>query len=120
MSANNQNPLTQYPTAYDIFNNLEKVTGLYFNGKTIRVDGYHFIGCRFDNCLLEVMTDNFIIEKCVIDERCNVNFYGGPTRVIQLFSRIYENPEATFGREFSPTRHKDGSITIRGWHELDI
>ena len=31
-----------------------EVKGLYYNGQRLVLDGYSFIGCRFDNCTLLV------------------------------------------------------------------
>ena len=47
---------------------LIKVDHLWFNGKTIHLDGYEFIGCRFDNCELRYQSDKFRLMNCFLGE----------------------------------------------------
>ncbi len=39
------------------------VEALFWHEKTIELDGYRFINCRFDNCQLFFKTTNFKLDK---------------------------------------------------------
>jgi hypothetical protein len=89
-----------------------EVSGLYFNGKHVRLEGYRFVGCRFDNCQIEIASHNFEIIGCVIDASSSFNYMGDVLNVVKLFnSRVGDWVYNAFP-DFSPIRHKDGSITI--------
>ena len=88
-----------------------EVNNLYYNGKTVVLDGYKFVGCRFDNCNLQVSSTNFDLIKCVIDSSTVVTYGSAVTRIIRLFNSrypwAYQNLPA-----FVPILNSDGSITI--------
>ena len=89
------------------------VNGLYFNGKLVRLEGYRFVSCRFDNCQIEIVSSNFELIDCVLDPSCKLRYGGDVINVIKLFNSkigdwIYETMP-----EFAPTRNEDGSITIK-------
>lgn len=86
--------------------------GLYYNGKTIKLDGYSFNGCRFDNCVLELTSVNFSLTKCVIDSTTRISYGNTVLKVIQLFNSRYEWAYQHFPPQFVPQRHADGTITI--------
>ncbi|MGP1677064.1 MAG: hypothetical protein ACTS6J_07890 [Burkholderiales bacterium] len=88
-----------------------EVNGLYFNTKTLTLDGYTFIGCRFDNCTLHVTTPNFDLIRCVIDESTTIIYGVAVLRVIQLFNSRYPWAYEHL-KGFVPTRNADGTITI--------
>jgi len=87
--------------------------GLYYNGKTIRLDGYQFIECRFDNCKLIVDGGNFEIVKCVIDVSTSIEFGRDPTKIIRLYNTENE-PILGPDPEFQAVVHPDGSVTVHG------
>jgi hypothetical protein len=86
--------------------------GLYYNGKTIKLDGYNFSGCRFDNCVLEVTSMNFNLTRCVIDSSTTISYGNTVLKVVQLFNSRYEWAYQNFPPQFVPQRHADGTITI--------
>lgn len=87
--------------------------GLYFNGKLIHLDGYKFIGCRFDNCTLMVGTGNFELVNCIIDPSTVIQYGVQGLNVIRLFNAHNEWMHHNFP-VFTPTKNADGSITISG------
>ena len=89
-----------------------EVKNLYFLNKTIKLDGYTFIGCRFDGCQLELTSTNFDIINCVIDPSTVVNYGGAVIKVIQLFTSRYDWAPTYFQSIFTPRKNPDGTITI--------
>lgn len=89
-----------------------EVRGLYYNTKTVHLDGYRFIECRFDNCTLVVTTLNFEIERCVIDPSCVIQYGNAVAKVIKLFNSRLPWSYDHFPSAFVPTRGLDGSVTI--------
>jgi hypothetical protein len=88
------------------------VKGLYYNGKQVTLDGYQFIECRFDNCVLIVNGTNFEIHRCVIDKSTTIEFGTEAGKIIRLYNTakdgfLGQNP-------FDPLRYDDGSVTIHG------
>lgn len=111
---NPQNPVASYSKLSELLYGIPNVTGLYYNGTTIRLDGYKFTRCRFDGCTIEVMSDNFELEECIIDPSCKIVFANSPTKIIKLFNRAYDWAEKYFGKDFVPIKNPNGSITIKG------
>ncbi|MBM1143633.1 hypothetical protein GN155_007580 [Alcanivorax sp. ZXX171] len=93
--------------------NRPEVKGAWFNGKKIKLDGYRFIGCRFDNCTLTLSSTNFEIEDCFIDNSSLIEYAGEIVKPIKLFNSrydwVYQNMPF-----FAPTKNSDGTITIKG------
>jgi len=89
-----------------------EVAGLYFNGKTVALDGFRFVGCRFDNCVLRLNTTSFDIINCVVDAATRVEYSGELAKVMQLFVGRFEWAPQFFPPFFLPTKNPDGSITI--------
>lgn len=88
-----------------------EVKEVWFNNKTITLDGYTFTGCRFDNCTLNLSSSNFSIVRCYIDDSTQIYYSGEILKVIRLFNRQYD----WFYKEapiFAPKRNADGTITI--------
>lgn len=44
-----------------------EVRDRYWEGKTLPVDGYRFVNCRFDRCVFEFTWPNFEFEGCVFE-----------------------------------------------------
>lgn len=88
-----------------------KVQGLYYNGQTIVLDGYTFIGCRFDNCTLCIATSNFDIVNCVLDPSTKISYGTEAAKIIKLFNSRYEWAAGVYP-EFVPTENGNGTITI--------
>lgn len=88
--------------------------GLYYNGKIVQLDGYRFVGCRFDNCILKIASDNFELIKCVIDNTTRIEYSHGLAKVIKLFLGRYPWAYEYFPN-FTPIKNQDGSETISDW-----
>lgn len=90
---------------------MPEVKALRFNGKTVVLDGYRFVGCRFDNCTLVVNSVHFELRNCFIDHTNTIVWQGDLVKAIQLFS--FSNPGFD-GRVpgLAPVRNEDGTITI--------
>ena len=96
---------------YDFFSK-RKVEGLWFDAKRIVLDGYSFIGCRFDNCTLVVTSTNFDLTNCLIDKRCVIEYGNEITKIIQIFNSQWGESYHRWASPFVPTRNPNGSITI--------
>lgn len=89
-----------------------EVQGLYYNRQKIVLDGYRFIGCRFDNCTLEVSSLNFDLIRCVIDPSTVISYGPSVAKIIQLFNGRYDWASRNFTVPFVPVKNDDGTITI--------
>ena len=89
------------------------VQGLYYNGKTIPLDGYQFVGCRFDNCTLVVMSTNFELINCVIDPVTVIEYGIETLKIVHLFNSRSEWAYAS-APGLAPRKNADGTITIDG------
>lgn len=87
------------------------VTGLYYNGQSITLDGYRFIRCRFDRCHLWVNSLNFEIFECVVDASTVISYGPSVAKAIKLFHSRSPWAASNFPG-FTPTQNVDGSITI--------
>lgn len=95
------------------FGQMPEVRDIWFNKKEVKLDGYRFVGCRFDGCALKVSSANFELEGCLIDETTTIYYSGDTIKPIRLFTArypwFYENLPF-----FAPTKNADGTITIKG------
>lgn len=103
-------PPEQFPSWF----NRPVVYGLYYNGKQVPLDGYKFVGCRFDNCTLVVESTNFELVDCVIDPSTGIQYGMETLKVVQLFNSRYENNPYPYWTGFVARKNPDGSITIDG------
>lgn len=88
-----------------------QVRSVYYKGKQVRLDGYRFEDCRFDHCTLLVHSTNFVLDRCIVDADCVIQYGGSLVKVIQLFTSRYDwLAERLPG--LAPTRHADGTISI--------
>ncbi len=85
---------------------------VYFNAREFKIDGYKFVGCRFDKCKLHVTSANFEIENCIIDASTTILYGGEIVKIIRLFNSraqwVYQQAP-----HFAPTLNADGTITIK-------
>lgn len=88
-----------------------EVKGMYYSGKALTLDGYKFVGCRFDNCVLQVTSDNFEIIECVIDKTTRIEYSTNISKIIRLFLGRFDWATQYFP-EFVPTKHANGSESI--------
>lgn len=85
--------------------------GIYYNGKTVQLDGYKFVWCRFDACHLVVTSPTFELDHCVIDEATVIVWRGEIVKTLQLFNSKYQWAYEQLPG-FVPTRNGDGTISI--------
>lgn len=87
------------------------ITDIWYQNREVKLDGYRFVHCRFDNCRLIVSGNHFKLERCLIDPKTTINYMGDTNRIIKLFLArwdwAYQNLQG-----FVPTRHDDDTITI--------
>ena len=88
-----------------------QVKNVWFNGKTVSLDGYNFQSCRFDNCRLHVASANFEMHHCFVDDNTVIYYQGEIVKILRLFNCrylwIYESLSY-----FAPVRHENGTISI--------
>lgn len=89
-----------------------EVKNVWFNEKEIKIDGFRFVACRFDNCKLIVTSTNFELERCYIDQKTQVVYSTSLVNIIRLFNSRYDWTYQ-YMPYFAPTRHENGTITIK-------
>lgn len=90
-----------------------EITGAWFNNKEIKLDGYNFISCRFDNCKLTITSTNFELNHCYLDEKTLILYGADVLRPIRLFTSRWDWMYKQMPY-FAPTLNDDGTITISG------
>ena len=92
---------------------LKEVHGLWFNAKDFLLDGYRLVNSRFDKCQLTVLSNQFELISCHLDESSQVLYGADPLKIIKLWNSrtpyFYENFPA-----YAPVKNNDGTITIKG------
>ncbi len=91
-----------------------RVEGQWYYKQTILLDGYHFVRCRFDSCLLKTQKGAFALEGCVLWQT-SVQFEGEAHRVVRLYNWIA--PEARREAQarwpfLAPILNSDGTYSI--------
>lgn len=104
---------TPFPNALAGLMGMPLVRDLWFNAKVVQLDGYKFIGCRFDSCRLMVNSPNFELHNCHIDEHTVVQWGPQLLKVIKLFNLRNQLVAHTYP-QFAPLRNPDGTISIFG------
>lgn len=102
------------PSPADVFKTFfarPTVKGLYYNGRSVTLDGYRFEGCRFDNCTLVVLSTNFELIDCVIDPTTSIQYSNDTAKIVKLFNSRHEWAYAQIPG-LAPRRNSDGTITI--------
>ncbi len=92
-----------------------RVEGRWFYNRDIALDGYHFAGCRFDNCTLRTTKGSFVIENCYFSS-CTVVYNAEATKVVRLynlFSTEAFNEALNRWPSLLPIISQDGTVTIR-------
>lgn len=92
-------PPLQYP----------KVEGLWFNQKVVKLDGWHFEGCRFDSCRLIIETPYFIVKNCYIDESNSIEVAGSLINAVRFLNI---KPHAAGHPVYGPVKNLDGTVSI--------
>lgn len=83
----------------------------FFKDKDITLDGWRLIGCRFENCTLNVSSSYFSIERCFVDAKTVVQWEGDAIKLVQLFNMRDDDMRAAMP-EFAAVKNSDGSYTI--------
>lgn len=98
-------------TLLDLYSKPE-VKNVWFNAKEIKLDGYTFRNCRFDNCKLQITSTNFELDSCFIDPTTTIIFgteIAKPIRIYNVHNDwVYE--KLPF---FAPQKNSDGTISIK-------
>jgi len=89
------------------------VESIFYHNRTIPIDGFTFRGCRFDNCILLVESNNFQLDHCIIDDRCVIHYGPHLVKIIQLFTSRYPW-WAEQVPSLAPVKNSDGTISIVG------
>lgn len=89
-----------------------RVNGAWYHNQEITIDGYTFVGCRFDNCTLRLSSTNFEFESCFIDGSTQIVYAGEIIKPIRLFNSRYQWVSEHMPY-FAPVRNADGTITIK-------
>jgi len=86
------------------------VKGKYYLNKKIKLDGFKFIACRFDNCSFYYDTSNFVFDKCVLS-KCTVFHPDGAIKSIKLFN-VANLDLSSQWPDFCPSINSEGTISI--------
>lgn len=89
-----------------------RAENLYYNRKTVNLDGYTFVGCRFDRCNLVLKSGDFRFLDCVIDHECQIVVEGNVQNVIKLYRYMQGVSLNALLGEFDAVENADGTITI--------
>lgn len=88
-----------------------EVKEVWYNKKHVTLDGFRFVGCRFDSCMLHINSTHFEIHNCFVDETTTVSYRGDIIKILRLFNRrfswVYEQKPG-----FAPVKNDDDTITI--------
>lgn len=88
-----------------------EVKSVYYNQKVVPLDGYHFRECRFDGCTLVVSSTNFVLDHCILDDACVIQYGGSLVKVVQLFTSRYRWMHDSVPG-LAPVKNSDGTISI--------
>jgi hypothetical protein len=86
MSESNQYPGGVLATLMAKYAELPKLEGCYYRDQNFQIDGYHFVSCRFDRCVLSIASANFKLENCVVDDTTRFYFDTDPTKIVKVAS----------------------------------
>ena len=89
-----------------------RVEGKWFNRQKVSLDGYEFVGCRFDGCTFNTASGTFVFDHCVV-ENCTVSFGSEGTKMLRFYNYFLPE-EHRIWPQFHPTfHHEDGTVSIR-------
>ncbi|WP_460061008.1 hypothetical protein [Pseudomonas sp. S2_A05] len=92
-------PFLKYPS----------VDGLWYNNKVIKLDGWNFQSCRFDNCRLIIETPHFTVKNCFIDGSNSVEIQGVLMNAVKFLNM---NAPMAVHPFYQPTKNPDGTVSI--------
>src|SRR5437867_10443665 len=88
---------------------LPEIQKQWFFRTRVSLDGYRFVRCRFDQCIIDTRTGNFEIDGCAFSN-CDFFYAGQAERIVKLF-----NITATEAYHkwpwLAPTVNADGTLT---------
>lgn len=87
------------------------VKGLWYNQKVIKLDGWVFDSCRFDNCKIIIETPNFELKNCYLDDTNTIEVSGKLVNVVKFLNMrgdLSDHPS------YLPVHNEDGTVTIGG------
>jgi hypothetical protein len=87
------------------------VNNQWFNGQEIKLDGWHFVSCRFDNCRLLLTSTEFSLDRCFVDDRTVINYSNELITVVKLFNFRSDYMRRNFP-SFVPDYNIDGTISV--------
>lgn len=87
-----------------------KVVKQWFHNEVIEIDGWHFVGCRFDGCKLIIKTANVALERCMVDKTTKFHIKSSVVTPVQAYNS--ELPIIPGFEYFWPDYHEDGTISI--------
>lgn len=87
------------------------VEGAWYNGQEIKIDGFKFIKCRFDNCRLIVSSTNISLVNCYIDDKTLIIYSGEILKIIRLYNKDNDYLKIHVPG-YVPEQNEDGTITI--------
>ncbi|OIQ85415.1 hypothetical protein GALL_327510 [mine drainage metagenome] len=89
-----------------------EIRDICYSNQKLVLDGYTYIGCRFDHCTLDASSFNYDLIGCVIDPTTVIS-YGAPvSNIIQLFDIYYPWANQHLPAFFVPLQNRDGSILL--------
>jgi hypothetical protein len=90
-----------------------EVKGLWYNRQTVMLDGYRFVGCRFDSCEIHINSNEFELDHCLISQDSLIVYGLGVVRPINLFvTRAPPFVRNTYPN-FVAVQNSDGTITLK-------
>lgn len=93
-----------------------EVKNIWYNAKEVKIDGFKFISCRFDSCILVVTSTNFELVDCHVSDNTTIRFGSEIVKPIRLFHFRADWAYKDFPF-FAPTKNPDGTITVRAEYE---
>jgi len=94
------------------------IQGQWFKDQTLYIDGYTFVGCRFDRCNLITQWATFTFRSCFISPDCRLYFQGPALKLVRLMMHDLRQKghlphvEWTQARDIFPTPNDDGTFTL--------
>ena len=88
-----------------------RIEGQWYLNKTLTLDGYDFVSCRFDGCTLLVTKGAFLIRNCFFSPTCSFNYKDEALRIVKLYG-ILATDAAKRWPNLAPTRNPDFTISI--------
>jgi hypothetical protein len=90
----------------------QRAEGLWYSGKSLRLDGYQFVECRFDRCRLFVENGSHVsLTRCFIGDETVFVFGHSAISAIKLFNVRMESFYTNYP-VWVPQRDSEGRISL--------